>query len=68
MIFLSSLTIGLIVLLLAIIFLGAVFYHLFQYQLPNNNHKKAIATIAIVSIIFIFAGYWIFSNIPWETL
>jgi len=68
MLFIASLIIGLIVLLAATIFLGAVFYHLFQYQLPNEKHKKPIAVIAILSIIFIFIGFWIFSGIPWEAL
>ncbi|MBU2036588.1 hypothetical protein KJ866_00025 [Patescibacteria group bacterium] len=68
MFFLVSLTTGLIVLLAAIIFLGAVFYHLFQYKLPNKNHRQPIAIIAVLSIIFIFVGYWIFSGVPWENL
>lgn len=63
-----SLTIGLIVLFVAAIFLGAVIYHLFQYQLPNVNYRKPVAVIAILSILFIFAGYWIFSGVPWEIL
>lgn len=68
MLFLVSLIIGLLVLLSATIFLGAVFYHLFQYQLPNQKHKKPIALIAVLSIIFIFIGFWIFSGVPWEVL
>ncbi len=68
MFFILSLTLGLIILLLAAIFLGAVVYHLFQYQLPNKNHKKPIAIIVVLSIIFIFIGYWIFSGVPWGVL
>ena len=68
MFFLVSLTIGLIILLVATIFLGAVFYHLFQYQMPNQNYRKPIAIIAVLSIIFIFIGFWIFSGVPWEVL
>jgi len=68
MFFVISLIIGLIILLAATIFLGAVIYHLFQYQLPNVNYRKPIAVIAVLSIIFIFVGFWIFSGVPWEIL
>ncbi|MBU3901117.1 hypothetical protein KKF25_00525 [Patescibacteria group bacterium] len=68
MLFIASVSVGLIILLAATIFLGAVFYHLFRYQLPNQKHKKPIAIIAVLSLIFIFIGYWIFSGVPWETL
>jgi len=68
MLLVTSLTIGLIILLLSAMFLGAVFYHLFQYQLPNVNYRKPIAVIAVLSIIFIFVGFWIFSGVPWSVL
>lgn len=68
MLYLISIIIGLIILFLAAIFLGAVTYHLFQYQMPNINHKKPIAFIAILFLVFIFVGFWIFSGVAWETL
>ncbi|MDD2753289.1 MAG: hypothetical protein PHT44_01645 [Candidatus Portnoybacteria bacterium] len=68
MLFVISLFIGLIILLTATIFLGAVVYHLFQYQMPGQNYKTPIAVIAVLALIFIFVGYWIFSGMPWETL
>ena len=68
MLFPVSLITGLIILFLATIFLGAVIYHLFQYQMPSQGYKKPIAVIAVLSIIFIFIGYWIFSGVPWDTL
>ncbi|TSC53723.1 MAG: hypothetical protein LiPW39_106 [Parcubacteria group bacterium LiPW_39] len=68
MLFLISLISGLIVLFAATIFLGAVFYHLFQYQVPNQSPKKPILIIAAISLIFIVAGLWIFSGVPWEML
>jgi hypothetical protein len=66
--FIISLIAGLIVLPAAATFLGAVIYHLLQYQMPNQDYKKPIAVIAVLSILFIFIGYWIFSGVPWETL
>lgn len=68
MIFSISLVIGIFILLLASIFLGAVFYHLSQYQLPGKNHKKPIAIIAILFLVFVFVGFWIFSGVNWELL
>lgn len=68
MFFLVSLTIGLIILLIATIFLSAVVYHLFQYQLPNRNYRQPIAIIAILFLVFVFVGCWIFSGVPWNTI
>jgi len=68
MFFIISLFLGLLILLLATIFLCAVIYHLFQYQMPEQNYKTPIAVIAVLAILFIFIGYWIFSGVPWETL
>ncbi|MBU3901114.1 hypothetical protein KKF25_00510 [Patescibacteria group bacterium] len=42
MFLLILLIIGLLILLTATIFLGVVVYHLFQYQLPNQNHCQLL--------------------------
>ena len=68
MFFTLSLSIGLFILLLSAIFLGAVVYHLFQYQLPGQNYRKPVAIIAILFLVFVFVGGWIFSGVNWEVL
>jgi len=68
MLFIISFSLGIIILLISLAFLGAVFYHLLQYQMPNQNYRKPVAIIFVLSIFFLFVGYWIFSNIPWEVL
>lgn len=68
MFFITSLATGIIILFIVAIFIGAVIYHLLQYQMPNENYRKPVAVIAVLAIIFIFIGYWIFSGVPWNTI
>jgi uncharacterized membrane-anchored protein len=67
MLFFTSFTIGLIVLLTTAIFLGAVFYHLTQYQLPGHSPRKSLTIILFFSLALILLSAFLFFIIPWPT-